>query len=76
MVTVSFHHDFRQDLPLRDNMLICIECGHRQPMSNPPVEVFCKPKWESSGSGYSDSTALAVSVGIIPALTFIRKPAQ
>lgn len=47
-------HTWMQTLPLSDNILVCVDCGHRRPMKKPPgFEKPCRHKWESLTSGYS-----------------------
>ena len=51
---VSRAHNWVQSLPLKDNMLVCVDCGHRQSMKpSPGYQKRCRRKVENILSGYS-----------------------
>ena len=51
---VSRAHNWALSLPLKDNMRVCVDCGHRQSMKpSPGYQKRCHRKAEKLSSGYS-----------------------
>lgn len=63
---ISRAHNWAQALPLRDNMLVCVDCGHREPMKpQPGFRKRCHRKGESITSGYSGPVVEQISGTIV-----------